>query len=248
MQMTRFLSERDTIVLLNLINKSISCADEHDYHHLMCGMKTLIPYENAISVLGKRGHDDDIKYHAITLNCPPHKRENHGLNQCDYYEAVEKKNYAQFPVHHWDGAFGKYRQNDFISVACDGDVRKGCIYGLQDWCGEGGIISFSGKFVDQNRRTRTILELTAPHLHQALSRTINEITSRKKFCSVLSPKEMDVLRWLKQGKSIWDIAAILRISARTVKFHISNIIQKLNASNRAHAVAIAIERKLLDNA
>jgi DNA-binding CsgD family transcriptional regulator len=245
MQLTKFLSERDTLVLLDLINKSTICADEQAYHNLMCGLKTLIPYENAISVLGGKGRDGGMQYHAITLSCPPDKREHDRLDRCDHQEAVKKKKFAQFPVPRWDGAFSKFREDDFISVTCDGDVRNGCTYGMQDWCGEGGIISISGDFVKQNRRTTTILEFAAPHLHQALSRTVNEIKRHEKSCSVLSPKEMEVLKWLKQGKSTWDMAAILRISERTVKFHISNIIKKLNASNRAHALAIAIEQKLL---
>lgn len=39
---------------------------------------------------------------------------------------------------------------------------------------------------------------------------------------------------------------LLKISERTVKFHISNIMQKLDASGRTHAVGIAIEQGLVD--
>jgi DNA-binding CsgD family transcriptional regulator len=53
------------------------------------------------------------------------------------------------------------------------------------------------------------------------------------------------MKWLKHGKSTWDISVILGISERTVKFHISNVIQKLDASSRTHAVAIAIEQGLV---
>jgi DNA-binding CsgD family transcriptional regulator len=62
----------------------------------------------------------------------------------------------------------------------------------------------------------------------------------------LTPKEKQVIKWLKEGKSNWETSAILGISERTVKFHISNIMQKLDASSRAHAVAIAIERGLVE--
>ncbi len=62
---------------------------------------------------------------------------------------------------------------------------------------------------------------------------------------VLTPREQEVLTWLKYGRSTSEIASILAISNRTVKFHISNIIRKLDAENRVHALAIAIEQKLL---
>lgn len=63
--------------------------------------------------------------------------------------------------------------------------------------------------------------------------------------SLLSKRERVVLEWLKKGKSSWDISKIMNISERTVNFHIYNIIQKLDALNRTHAVAIAIEKGLI---
>lgn len=61
----------------------------------------------------------------------------------------------------------------------------------------------------------------------------------------LSKREIEVLNWLKKGKSSWDIATILNISERTVNFHVRNIMQKLNAVSRAQAVAVAIENNLI---
>jgi DNA-binding CsgD family transcriptional regulator len=63
--------------------------------------------------------------------------------------------------------------------------------------------------------------------------------------AVLTPRELEVLTWVKHGRNTSEIASILKISERTVKFHISNIIQKLDAENRLHALVIAIEQKLL---
>lgn len=62
----------------------------------------------------------------------------------------------------------------------------------------------------------------------------------------LSEREMEVLRWLTTGKTSWEIAQILLISERTVNYHVQNIIRKLDAVNRAHAVAIAIMAKLIE--
>jgi DNA-binding CsgD family transcriptional regulator len=65
--------------------------------------------------------------------------------------------------------------------------------------------------------------------------------------STLSQRELEVLGRIKDGMRTTDISETLSISERTVKFHIKNIKQKLNAVSRAHAVAIALERKLIDN-
>ncbi len=62
----------------------------------------------------------------------------------------------------------------------------------------------------------------------------------------LSPREKEILKWLKAGKSSWDISIILDITERTVNFHINNVKQKLNAVSRAQAVAIAMGLGLID--
>ena len=67
----------------------------------------------------------------------------------------------------------------------------------------------------------------------------------KTLNSTLTQREQEILRWLKEGKSSWDIGKILNISERTVKFHVTNALVKLNAVNRTHAVAIAMEKNLI---
>jgi PAS domain S-box-containing protein len=62
----------------------------------------------------------------------------------------------------------------------------------------------------------------------------------------LSPREKETLGWIMQGKSTWDISTILKISERTVKFHVDNILKKLSAVNRTQAVAIALREKLIE--
>jgi NarL family two-component system response regulator LiaR len=61
----------------------------------------------------------------------------------------------------------------------------------------------------------------------------------------LTDRELEVLQWLAQGKSNKEIAAALDISERTVKFHVSSILGKLNAGNRTEAVTIAAQRGIV---
>ncbi len=53
----------------------------------------------------------------------------------------------------------------------------------------------------------------------------------------LSVREREVLMWLRCGKTSWAISVILRISERTVNFHVSNIMRKLGVINRMQAVS-----------
>lgn len=61
----------------------------------------------------------------------------------------------------------------------------------------------------------------------------------------LTPRELEVLELLAQGLQNKEIAAELVISERTVKFHVSAILNKLDAGNRTEAVAIAAQRSLI---
>jgi len=61
----------------------------------------------------------------------------------------------------------------------------------------------------------------------------------------LTERETDVLRMLARGQSNKEIARNLNISTTTVRSHVSNILMKLNVSNRTQAVLVAQEHHLL---
>ncbi len=51
----------------------------------------------------------------------------------------------------------------------------------------------------------------------------------------LSPRERDVIRWTADGKSAYEAGCILSISERTVNFHLSNVMRKVDAVNKTQA-------------
>jgi DNA-binding CsgD family transcriptional regulator len=62
----------------------------------------------------------------------------------------------------------------------------------------------------------------------------------------LTPRELEVLTWVARGKSAWEIGEILSISKRMVDEHAQQATQKLCASNRTQAVAIALCKRIID--
>ena len=62
----------------------------------------------------------------------------------------------------------------------------------------------------------------------------------------LTARELDVLRLMAEGLPNKAIAARLRISDQTVKFHVASIGGKLGARNRTDAVRLAIRRGLVE--
>jgi DNA-binding NarL/FixJ family response regulator len=61
----------------------------------------------------------------------------------------------------------------------------------------------------------------------------------------LTTRELDVLRLIRDGYRNKQIADALTIAETTVNFHIKNLVDKLGANDRTHAVTIAIRRGLL---
>jgi DNA-binding NarL/FixJ family response regulator len=61
----------------------------------------------------------------------------------------------------------------------------------------------------------------------------------------LTSRELDVLQLIRDGFRNKQIADKLSIAETTVNFHIKNLVDKLGANDRTHAVTIAIRRGLL---
>ena len=61
----------------------------------------------------------------------------------------------------------------------------------------------------------------------------------------LTVRELEVLRLIRDGHRNKQIADVLCIAETTVNFHIKNLVEKLHANDRTHAVTLAVRRGLL---
>lgn len=77
---------------------------------------------------------------------------------------------------------------------------------------------------------------------QVISPALKRELAAHAISDTLSSRELDVLRLAACGHSNRKIGAALAISEATVKTHMSTIMAKLGASDRTHAVAIAVQR------
>ncbi len=66
------------------------------------------------------------------------------------------------------------------------------------------------------------------------------IASAKAVAAGLTPRELDVLRCLVDGKTNREISALLFIAESTAELHVSRVLGKLNCSTRAQAAALAV--------
>jgi DNA-binding CsgD family transcriptional regulator len=70
--------------------------------------------------------------------------------------------------------------------------------------------------------------------------------ARRSRCDRLSGKERLVLVELARGNSTEEIGLVLSVSPHTVRTHVKNLMRKLGARTRAHAVAIALSESAIE--
>ncbi len=70
-------------------------------------------------------------------------------------------------------------------------------------------------------------------------------TEAEAFISPLTPREMEILKYIGQGYLNKQIAVELKISEQTIKNHVTSILRKLNANARTEAVVVAIKQGLI---
>lgn len=125
---------------------------------------------------------------------------------------------ASFPVQ------GSHGEAAMLSVATSRDSRQA----------EQDIVAMMGK-----------AQLLACYLHEAIQRIVlskGPLPLRK---IELTEREKECLLWSAEGKSGWEIAHILKVSERTVTFHLQNVARKMGVINRRHAISRAFSMGLI---
>ncbi|HEF4762331.1 TPA: LuxR family transcriptional regulator [Pseudomonas putida] len=84
------------------------------------------------------------------------------------------------------------------------------------------------------------------HLHNLVTRTQPKEPA-KSLAPQLSPREIDVLKLAAVGKTAYESARILNLSARTINFHVQEAIRKLGVNNKVSAVIAAVKAGYLDS-
>ena len=90
-----------------------------------------------------------------------------------------------------------------------------------------------------------LVEYFGYHVHLALLRTAPKNPQSTDYCvKQLTLREMNILNWVKNGKTNSEIAQIMGITERTIRFHVESIFSKLDVTSRSQAVATAMEHGL----
>jgi DNA-binding NarL/FixJ family response regulator len=105
----------------------------------------------------------------------------------------------------------------------------------------------AGGYVTKNvRRAELVMAIRSVYAGgQHVGEKVANMIAASKETGEISRREVEVLELVRKGFTNVEIGRLLGISERTAKFHIANLLVKLQASDRAEAVARGFERGLL---
>ncbi len=239
------LGKTELAAVIELIQESLSCETPEQFRALVEKLGKLIRFDYSIAGFVTSANGELRSYSIISTNYPPEWLKVYEGNGYPYIDPLVRENFATFELQYWKDTYRKHMPpRKFIMDARDFKLNDGYTIGARNRNGSNGsIFTISSGLMKQEKRTGTVLRVMAPHLHNCMARIQK---AAKKQGIKISFREKEVLSWLKEGKSSWDISEILHVSENTVNFHIKNIMQKLDTVNRSQAVAKALEAGVID--
>jgi transcriptional regulator EpsA len=142
-----------------------------------------------------------------------------------------------------DALFDLITQHEMQNVAAR--LVTGANGGLE------GLYAFARVPCSFDSRLRHAVELLIPHLHHTFVRVLlneREVVAQSAAVRaerVVTRRQEEILRLIKDGKTNAEIATVLDCSQWTIKNHIQNILRRLETTSRAHAISRAMSLGIL---
>ncbi len=245
------LTKREIQQVLEILHYAMEASTGDDVHHLLQLMMKAVACPRVIggvAQLNPRGGFGEFNS-VINVSYSNDWLYTYGKQGYAAVDPVLQAVLSTFKTQIWEQAYRNTtseKQRQFVEEARAYGLTHGITTGmLERGKGFASFFSFAGGDLRGTLRYQKLLEYLLPYLHRVLmANTHTPISNRVKG---LSPREMSVLMWMRQGKTNWEISRILGVSERTIRFHVESIFMKLDVSSRTQAVAFALERGLLPN-
>jgi LuxR family transcriptional regulator, quorum-sensing system regulator CviR len=249
LELGKWISKNDALLLLEITNGSLFCGSPESYGELIEKCRMLLSFDYAVSgFIDMRAISiENIVSSSINSGFPQEFLETYTANK---YHLVDpllqefRKNYEPQSSVDLKDLYNDDEAKKILALRKDFGIEKTFLHGVCETDMEcQTAFAMAGQKMENNHRTKNIINYLTPYL--ALTLKVLIPFPVEKEVRSLTHSELEILKWLKEGKSSWEISSILNKSERAIRFHVDNIIKKLNAANRTHAVAIALEKKLI---
>jgi DNA-binding CsgD family transcriptional regulator len=254
MEYLKHLSKHDLISMLTICDEARKVRNPHQLENCLQKLKSMILFDGALSVYIDK---EDIEKHRS----PNHiyhisgfsNELSHKYITGRYYEnsSVCQAMLASWLPQHWQTSWdrdtlGRGRRS--MQLVKSYGYLDGWTTGVYHKSHSAlSAFTFAGRKAEKNRRTEAFLSCLSPHFAESLRGIYGSRFIKQKAMKRLkvTKREVEVLKWLAQGKSTWEVSVILNRSESVIKYHVTNLMEKLYAQNRSHAVAIALRQGLI---
>ena len=243
MDLARYLTRKDAVTLLEITSECLSCRTEEEFKHLVSRLQHLIHFYYCF---GAHGDILEKKFGFFNINYPEYILQTYSKKQYQFIDPIATEVFKTLDFVSWADALKKHPENTLATdLQQEAGLYEGFTYATHDYdFGSMTSFSFGGHGIDDGERTKAIVKTIVPHFAEVFTRICGKKLAVDRFA--LTAREIEVLKWLKEGKSSWEISMIFQKSESVVNFHIKNVTRKLNAMNRTHAVSIAMGSGLID--
>ena len=231
------MSSKDLQQYIEVIDACLHARDDEAIEDIWLSMQDLCNIDGLMLFVAESAGEADLQFTTVVRS--------YGIND-DWHKLYVSRNYAQIDpvvkmlfetdgnIVSWQEAYKKYGKGAeaFIATATEMGLHDGYSVATASSDFTGIACSTSVTFESKNltEQHHELVKTLLPHL--------NRVMARPGFLKApkLTDKQLEVLKWASADKSYWEIATIMGISDRTVKFHFKNIFLKLDVPSRGEAV------------
>jgi DNA-binding CsgD family transcriptional regulator len=133
------------------------------------------------------------------------------------------------------------KTNQAVKMRLEQGIQDGYVFPLKGRLGRLALATVQGNVEGFGPAQLAVLEILVLNLYRRATE-LNPLPSHIGISQLatLTDRERQCLSWVAKGKTNWDISQILRITERTVQYHIENVRQKMGVDTRMQAVVIAM--------
>ncbi len=238
------LSTQDKVHFTDTVQSLAAVTNTGDYRTLLANeIRQLIPFELMVCGVGEIRQGGVYVQHLVNLAVPdaylgriinrqgkvetPIIRRWLHTCQPQYYE---KDHVKGPPVDEgWRALFDSYHLDSLFAFGQKNDNGNLCSY-----------ICLYNVMSDDLQKNILLSNLLMPSIHSCMQKIYVRQQQNAQRNSIqlarLTRREQDIAHWVSLGKTNWEIAIILGISALTVKTHVQNILGKLQLSSRTELI------------
>lgn len=153
---------------------------------------------------------------------------------------------APFAVNCNDGFVSEIQRGEGSLYPMLRDMRSALVHGIRDERGRHDCLYVALHSAEIPSGSGKMLEMFLPYIDTALRQVTHLPTQRQLEQAThtddiqdkgLTTRELEIMNWVRKGKTNHEIGMILDISEFTVKNHLQRIFRKLDVINRAQAVS-----------